>query len=91
MAFLKTSRYADLDTVQVQAAHGRTVSAVVLRVLPAVEGAPYVVQDDDRLDLIANHAYQDPALFWHIADANSELDARRLIQPGRQIGLPPTR
>jgi len=90
MAFLKTSRYAGLATVQVPAANGRTVTAVVLRVLPATAGASYVVQENDRLDIIANRSYKDATRFWHIADANTELEARRLVQPGLRIGMPPT-
>lgn len=91
MAFLKTSRYAGLDTVQVRTAQGRKTSAVRLRILPAVDAEPYAVREDDRLDLIANRTYQDPTAWWHVADANSELEARRLVAPGRRIGLPPTR
>ena len=62
-----------------------------LRIPPPTPGDAYRVQDDDRLDLIANRAYDDPTRFWLIADANTELEARRLLEPGREIGVPPTR
>jgi hypothetical protein len=91
MAFLKTSRYAAVETVQTVTAQGREVTAVVLRVLPPVAGEPHDVAEDDRLDLIANRTYKDATAWWHVADANSELDASRLIEPGRQIWVPPTR
>jgi nucleoid-associated protein YgaU len=91
MAFLNTSRYAAFPTVETPANGGRTVVAVTLRVLPPTEGDPYVVLENDRLDLIADRSYGDATRFWRIADANSELDARRLIEPGRVIDLPPTK
>ena len=89
MAFLKSSRYAAAAAIEVAHPDGRTVAAIALRVLPATSGDPYVVQENDRLDIVANRSYKDATRFWHIADANSELDARDLIKPGRRIGLPP--
>jgi hypothetical protein len=91
MAFLKTSRYAAVPTVEAPASGGRTVTAVTLRLLPATDGEPYVVLENDRLDLIADRSYGDATRFWRVADANSELDARRLIEAGRDIDLPPTK
>jgi S-DNA-T family DNA segregation ATPase FtsK/SpoIIIE len=70
---------------------GRTVTALMLRVLPPTDGDLYVVLENDRLDLIADRSYGDGTRFWRIADANSELDARSLIEPGRDIDLPPTK
>ena len=91
MAFLKTSRYAAVPIVEAPASGGRTVTAVAVRVLPPTDGDPYVVLENDRLDLIADRSYGDGTRFWRIADANSELDARRLIEPGRDIDLPATK
>lgn len=91
MAFHTTSRYHGLPTVQATARDGRTVTAVALRVLPAAVGEPHVVREEDRLDLIADRTYDDPTRFWRIADANSELEARRLLAPGREIAVPPER
>jgi hypothetical protein len=67
------------------------VTAVALRGLPPAAGDPYEVAEDDRLDLIANRTYKDATAWWHVADANTELDARRLVEPGREISVPPTR
>ena len=89
MAFLKTSRYHDLPTVEAPARGGRMVTALTLRLLPPTPGDRYRVQEDDRLDLIADRTYGDPTRFWRIADANSELEARRLLEPDREIGVPP--
>jgi hypothetical protein len=91
MAFLETSRYAGVETVQARTAQGRDVTAVALRSLPSVSGEPYAVAEDDRLDLIANRTYKDATAWWHVADANTELDARRLAEPGRRISVPATR
>jgi nucleoid-associated protein YgaU len=91
MAFLKTSRYFELATVEAKAAGGRPVTALTLRIVDPATGDPYRVGEQDRLDLIAERSYGDPTRFWRIADANSELDARRLIEPGRDINVPPTR
>jgi nucleoid-associated protein YgaU len=91
MAFLETSRYARVEIVQTRTAQGREVTAIALRIPPPVAGEPYAVAEDDRLDLIANRTYRDATAWWHVADANTELDARRLIEPGQRISVPPTR
>jgi nucleoid-associated protein YgaU len=91
MPFLKTSRYSELPTVEAPARGGRTVTALALRILPPTPGDPHRVEEDDRLDLIADRAYGDPTRFWRIADANTELEAGRLLEPGREIQVPPTR
>jgi hypothetical protein len=88
MAFLKSSRYAGLPTVEAPAGQQRTATAVTLRILPPTDGEPYRVLENDRLDLIADRAYGDATRFWHIADANTALDARTLVQPGNEIDLP---
>lgn len=88
MAFLKSSRYYGLPTVEVETRQGRTVSAVKLRVLPVVSGTPHRVQENDRLDLMANTTYKDATRFWRIADANSELEANELIHADNEIEVP---
>lgn len=79
--FLPQSRYANVDQVQVTRADGTTASAVKLRRLPQVAGDPTAMNANDRLDIIAGQQYGDGTMFWHIADANSELDSRRLLEP----------
>jgi len=88
MAFLKSSRYYGLPTSTETTRDGRTVTAVTLRVPPEIDGEPVTVQEDERLDLIAQRSYKDATRFWRIADANRELDARRLAKPGRRIAVP---
>jgi hypothetical protein len=44
-------------------------------------GDPTAMTADDRLDIIAGQEYGDATMFWHIADANTELDALKLLKP----------
>jgi hypothetical protein len=80
--FSDSSRYAKLTIVETEAPGGRTVQAVVLRRLPFVGGVPVTVKGNDRLDVMAQRRYSDATQFWHIADANTELDANELLRGG---------
>ena len=87
--FLDNSRYARLTPANVKTRSGREVTVIHLRRLPVVGGAPHTVLGIDRLDIIAQRTYADPTRFWHIADANSELQANKLLQPvSRVIEVP---
>jgi nucleoid-associated protein YgaU len=87
--FLKNSRYTGVETVTAEDRHGRAVQAVKRRPLPAIAGRAYVVQGPDKLDVIAEQKYKDGTRFWHVADANSELEANELtLVPGRVIQVP---
>ena len=87
--FTKDSRYATTPTVTVKDAAGREVQAVKLRPLPDTQGQPLTVTGSDQLDVIAERCYRDGARFWHIADANTELEAVDLLTPaGRVIKVP---
>ncbi|MBS1912267.1 MAG: hypothetical protein JST22_09805 [Bacteroidetes bacterium] len=89
--FLESSRYAKQKTVTVQNPDGTVVQAVTLRRLPYVAGTPFVVKENDRLDIIALNRYKDSAMFWHIADANTELEANDLLnETARTINVPET-
>ena len=88
MPFLPSSRYARTPLVTITTRDGRTITAVKLRRLPDPDAAPHVVDAEARLDTIARDAYGDASRGWHIADANTELDARVLATPGRAIKKP---
>jgi hypothetical protein len=89
--FLDNSRYVRVAVVEVRCADGRTVKAVKLRRIPATPGSPTSVTDHDRLDATAQRRYGEPTWFWHIADANSELEAQDLVsRPVRTISVPET-
>ncbi len=87
--FSERSRYRGVPTETVPHPDGRTVTVVKLRRLPPVEGRPLAVEETDRLDLLAHTHLGDGTAFWRIADANTELQARRLERPpARVIGVP---
>ncbi len=87
--FLKNSRYYGLPTVPAKDRQGRDVTAVKLRRLPATEGEYITVGAADRLDIFADKRYRDATRYWHIADANNELEAGELTRkPGRVIKVP---
>jgi len=89
MAFLPSSRYAKLDTVETTAAGGRKVTAIKLRRLPQVDGTPHTVAERDRLDILAFEQLGDATRFWSIADANQELEAEKLADTaGETLNLP---
>ena len=78
--FSKNSRYAGIEQADVTIEGGRQVRAVKIRRLPPTEGEPVSVTPPDRLDILAGQRYGDATRFWHIADANTELEARALIE-----------
>lgn len=87
--FLESSRYYKLKTADIKTKNGRTVKAVTLRRLPSISGKPTVVKGNDRLDIMAQRRYNDPTMFWHIADTNTELEANDLVkETGRLIRVP---
>lgn len=87
--FLKKSRYYGLETVETVDRHGRAVTAIRRRKLAAETGDTHAVQGPDRLDVMAERAYKDATKFWHIADANTELEASELTRiAGRVINVP---
>jgi hypothetical protein len=87
--FLETSRYFRQRTIETTSGDGRPATAITLRRLPAVVGTPSTVSSNDRLDIIAQRRYGDSTVFWHIADANSELQAGELAAAaGRDIMVP---
>jgi hypothetical protein len=78
--FLDNSRYFNVKTVTAKTENGKEVLAVMLRRLPFVTATPTIVKGNDRLDVIAQRKYSDPTKFWHVADANTELEANDLIK-----------
>ncbi len=82
--FLENSRYFNLKTVEAETRSGRKVTAIVMRRLPYVAGTPTVVKGNDRLDVMAQRRYSDATRFWHIADANTELEANNLLKERTQ-------
>jgi hypothetical protein len=87
--FLKNSRYYGLETVEARDRRGRAATAIKRRKLPLTQGEAYIVQGPDQLDVIAERKYKGATKFWHVADANTELEANELTRvAGRVIKLP---
>ena len=94
--FLDNSRYAKVETVEVAAPSGGTTIALKRRRLTPATGDPHTVVSGERLDVLADDAYGDATRFWHIADANTALEADELVRPrpydreARTIAVPET-
>ena len=87
--FSSNSRYLNTSVVTVDLPDGRVGPALKLRTLPATSGEPHKVVDNDQLDVLAHAITGDGSRFWHIADANTELEAHRLLrETGAGINLP---
>jgi nucleoid-associated protein YgaU len=87
--FLSNSRYYGVPTVIAANRAGAEVAAVKLRPLPAPGGEELTVRSHDQLDVLSEQRYSDATRYWHIADANSELEAASLLEPtGRPITAP---
>ncbi len=87
--FLKNSRYYNTPTVVTKDANNREVKALTLRKLPVTDGERTQVHDHDQLDVMSHRRNQDGTKFWHIADANSDLEANNLVAvSGRYINVP---
>ncbi len=87
--FGKNSRYYGLATVKNKDRQGRVVQSIQLRRLPPASGVETVVTDESQLDVMSERQYKDATRFWHIADANSELEAGELVAAaGRIINVP---
>ena len=87
--FLANSRYAKVATVETTTSTGEKVVALKLRRLTPATGEPRVVESGDRLDLYAHAISGDATQFWHVADANSALDGRTLVEePGDTLDVP---
>lgn len=87
--FLKNSRYNNTPMVIARDANGREVQALGLRKLPQTRGERTQIHDHDQLDVMSHRRYRDGTRFWHIADANSDLEANNLVaETGRYINVP---
>jgi hypothetical protein len=78
--FTANSRYANLPLAEAETKDGKKVSVVRLRRLPFAPGNLTEVKGHDRLDVMAHRKYKDGTKFWHIADANTELEANNLVE-----------
>ena len=89
--FVKNSRYAGLGLVAARGPNVPADAAVVkLRALPDTSGTATALRAHDQLDAMSEARFGgDATRYWHIADANTELEAAELTRtPGRVIDVP---
>ncbi len=87
------SRYEGVEQGELELPDGRIVRfrrrrflprAVELQLLTAME-----LGEGDRLDLLANRAYNNPEAWWRICDANEAMNPREIeIAPGSRLVVP---
>ncbi len=72
--FLKNSRYRDARRFAPDENGSVRCKGVRPRAIgPAAGAVEHVIQEGDRLDLLARHYYSDDRLWWRIVDANPDL------------------
>ncbi len=89
----KKSRYSDSEIKKWVASDGREILYFARRLLPALESftelTEHSVSQGERLDHIAWRYLGDPELFWHICNANAEMNPPALTaEVGRRINIP---
>lgn len=73
---LKNSRYKDARRFEADSQGIVVCKGVRPREIgPATGVVEHVIQDGDRLDLLARHYYSDDRLWWRILDANPDLQS----------------
>jgi hypothetical protein len=86
----KVSRYQNIPIYTATGPDGEPVTALRIRFIPDTPaGFVHAYRADERLDLLAYRFYRNPEKFWLIADANTEMDPEDLLEPGRQLLIPP--
>ena len=71
--FTKNSRYYALDDIVINNDNNRQIKAKTIRLIDKVEGVfEHLIDENDRLDLLAKKYYDQPIKWWRICDANPE-------------------
>jgi hypothetical protein len=89
--FDRDSRYGQLTPLTVVGPNGSPVRIVPIRFIqPTAAVIARRIKQGDRPDLLAYEFFQEPQLFWRIADANETMRPSELTAlPGSLIGIPP--
>jgi hypothetical protein len=90
--FFKGSRYERVADAEVQDERERVVRYKKVRFIPETQARMgHVLNQGERLDLIAHRYYQDPERFWRICDANRAMWPDELVaEAGEVVLIPPT-
>jgi len=90
--FPPTSRYANVETAELEIAPDRVVIHLRRRFVPQPDRfvllQEHTVVDGDRLDNVTARYLGDPEQFWRIADANGAMRPDELTEtPGRRLRI----
>lgn len=87
------SRYAHLETLELETPDGRTIKYVRRRLVPSADSyqvAGHVgVTDSDRLDVVTHRHLGVPTAYWQVADANEAVHPSTLMgRAGTALAIP---
>lgn len=91
--FPVTSRYARIETVQIETADGRTIVYLRRRFVPVDKNTvtliEHTVTQGERLDNITALYLGDPEQFWRVCDANNAMRPEELMEAvGSSLVIP---
>jgi hypothetical protein len=91
--FTATSRYAAIETAEIEGPDGTPIVYVRRRFVPAMPDnttiAEHVVSDGERLDNVTARYLGDPEQFWRLCDANTAKRPNELTERiGRRLRIP---
>ena len=82
------NRYENIKTI-LKTGKGKVYDSTLLSyVEPTDTDIVILTTMGDRLDLLANKYYNNPAMWWVIATANNLNDANFFVQEGIQLRIP---
>lgn len=89
--FFKSSRYEKVKDYKFRRIDGSEIFIKKKRMIPETKGQLiHTVQEGERTDLLAQRYYNDPLVFWKLADGNSEMNPEDLLdEAGARIIVPP--
>jgi len=87
--FLESSRYYKQNqiTIEDKNNNSNSIRAITLRRLPQTSGSSKILDSNDKLYLISQQKYNNPTMFWHIADTNTELWANDLVKKTDKVKI----
>jgi hypothetical protein len=89
--FFKGSRYERVAEAGIPDEQGRVVRYKRVRFITETDARMgHVLNQGERLDVIAHRYYRDPERFWRICDANRSMWPDELVaEAGKVILIPP--
>lgn len=82
------NRYIYSNVLKTNSGNRYLSSTIYPRIKPNDNDIYIIVDGTDRLDLLANKYYQNPAYWWIIACANNINDGKMYVEDGTQIRIP---